>query len=35
MGKLSGKYDINLDHGDKWFCTEEKAIKAGFEKARE
>jgi len=26
---------INLDKGDRWFCTEEDAVKAGFEKARE
>ncbi len=25
---------INLEKGDRWFCTEEEAIKAGFEKAR-
>jgi len=27
--------EINLDHGDRWFCTEENAIEEGFEKARE
>ena len=26
--------EMNLDHGDRWFCTEEQAIKAGFERAR-
>ena len=26
---------INLEHGDQWFCTEEEAIEAGFERARE
>ncbi|PIS08686.1 hypothetical protein COT75_05515 [Candidatus Beckwithbacteria bacterium CG10_big_fil_rev_8_21_14_0_10_34_10] len=26
---------MNLNKGDKWFCTEEEAIKAGFQKARE
>lgn len=25
--------DIQLHHGDKWFCTEEEAQKAGFKKA--
>lgn len=27
--------EINLEHGDRWFCTEEDAQAAGFEKARE
>jgi micrococcal nuclease len=27
--------EVNLDHGDRWFCSEEEAIKAGFERARE
>jgi micrococcal nuclease len=27
--------EVNLEHGDRWFCTEEEAIVAGFEKARE
>lgn len=26
---------VNLDHGDRWFCTEEEAITAGFKRARE
>ena len=26
---------VNLEHGDRWFCSEEEAIKAGFTKARE
>ena len=26
---------MRLDQGDRWFCTEEKAIEAGFERARE
>lgn len=26
---------VNPNNGDRWFCTEEQAIKAGFEKARE
>jgi hypothetical protein len=26
---------MRLDLGDKWFCSEAEAIKAGFEKARE
>lgn len=26
---------VNLENGDQWFCSEEEAIKAGFEKARE
>jgi len=26
---------VNLDKGDKWFCSEKEAIKAGFVKARE
>jgi len=26
---------INLSNGDQWFCTEQEAIDAGFEKARE
>lgn len=26
---------INLDDGDQWFCSEEKAIEAGFTRARE
>ena len=27
--------EVNLQHGDRWFCTEEDAISAGFERARE
>lgn len=27
--------EVNLEHGDRWFCTEEDALSAGFEKARE
>ena len=27
--------EVNLDHGDRWFCTEKEAIEAGFERARE
>jgi len=27
--------EVNLEHGDRWFCTEEEAISAGFERARE
>lgn len=27
--------EINLEHGDRWFCTEEDAQAAGFERARE
>jgi micrococcal nuclease len=27
--------EVNLDHGDRWFCTEEEAQKAGFVRARE
>jgi len=27
--------EINLEHGDRWFCTEEDAQTAGFERARE
>lgn len=27
--------EVNLEHGDRWFCTEEDAQAAGFEKARE
>jgi len=27
--------EINLEHGDRWFCTEEDAQAAGFEKAKE
>ncbi|HUS51979.1 MAG TPA: thermonuclease family protein [Candidatus Bathyarchaeia archaeon] len=27
--------EVNLEHGDRWFCTEEAALSAGFEKARE
>jgi len=30
-----GQTVINLDQGDRWFCTEEDAIKAGFQRARE
>ena len=26
---------VNLESGDQWFCTEEEAVEAGFEKARE
>ena len=26
---------INLEHSNQWFCTEEEAIEAGFERARE
>lgn len=26
---------INLDHGDRWFCSEQEAQKAGFKRARE
>lgn len=26
---------INLEHGDRWFCTEEQAQAAGFKRARE
>ena len=26
---------INLEHGDRWFCAEEDAQEAGFERARE
>ena len=26
---------VNLDQGDRWFCTEDQAIKAGFKAARE
>jgi len=26
---------VNLEHGDRWFCTEEGAQEAGFERARE
>lgn len=26
---------VNLEHGDRWFCTEEDAQAAGFERARE
>jgi micrococcal nuclease len=25
---------VNLRNGDRWFCSEEEAVKAGFEKAR-
>lgn len=27
--------EVNLDHGDRWFCTEDQAQKAGFTRARE
>jgi len=27
--------EVNLEHGDRWFCTEEQAQAAGFERARE
>lgn len=27
--------EVNLEHGDRWFCTEEDAQAAGFERARE
>lgn len=30
-----GQTIINLKSGDRWFCTEEDAIKAGFQRARE
>jgi len=26
---------VNLDHADRWFCTEKDAVKAGFTRARE
>jgi len=26
---------VNLGHGDRWFCSEEEALEAGFERARE
>lgn len=26
---------VNLEHGDRWFCTEDQAQKAGFQRARE
>jgi endonuclease YncB( thermonuclease family) len=27
--------EVNLEHGDRWFCSEEEAQEAGFERARE
>lgn len=27
--------EVNLEHGDRWFCSEEEAQAAGFERARE
>jgi len=27
--------EVNLEHGDRWFCTEEEAQGAGFKRARE
>lgn len=27
--------EVNLKHGDRWFCTEEQAQSAGFKRARE
>jgi len=27
--------EMNFEHGDRWFCSEEEAIKAGFTRARE
>lgn len=33
--KYYNQTQVNLDHGDKWFCSEEEAIKAGFKRAIE
>ena len=27
--------EVNLEHGDRWFCSEGEAQEAGFERARE
>jgi len=26
---------VNFEHGDRWFCTEDDAVRAGFQRARE